>query len=74
MEQLAFDGDSSGAVGLWDDDAEWRDAESTMDALRARFGPGSVSPASLLSTKKAPAPARRVSEHGAASDRRSASE
>lgn len=74
MEQLTFDGDGSGAVGLWDDDADWRDAESTMDALRARFGPGSVSPASLLSTKKAPAPARRVSEHGAASDRRPVSE
>jgi DNA polymerase-4 len=48
MEQLAFVGESSGAIGLWDDDADWREAETTMDALRARFGPGSVTSASLL--------------------------
>ncbi|BDZ50565.1 DNA polymerase IV [Frondihabitans sucicola] len=54
MEQLTFAGESSGAVGLWDDDADWREAETTMDALRARFGPGSVTSASLLggSTKR----------------------
>ncbi|RPE74998.1 MULTISPECIES: DNA polymerase IV [unclassified Frondihabitans] len=54
MEQLAFEGSSGGAVGLWDDDADWREAETTMDALRARFGPGSVTSASLLggSTKR----------------------
>jgi DNA polymerase-4 len=54
MEQLAFAGESTGAVGRWDDDADWREAETTMDALRARFGPGSVTSASLLgaSTKR----------------------
>ncbi|MCU1527025.1 MAG: polymerase [Frondihabitans sp.] len=51
MEQLTFEGDSLGAVGLWDDDADWREAETTMDALRARFGPTSVTSASLLSTR-----------------------
>ncbi|GAA4683611.1 DNA polymerase IV [Frondihabitans cladoniiphilus] len=52
VEQLTFSDDASatGAVGLWDDDADWREAESTMDALRARFGPGSVTSASLLGT------------------------
>ncbi|ARC56836.1 DNA polymerase IV [Frondihabitans sp. 762G35] len=50
LEQLTLEGGSSGAVGLWDDDADWREAETTMDALRARFGPGSVTSASLLGT------------------------
>jgi DNA polymerase IV len=57
MEQLTFEGDSLGAVGLWDDDADWREAETTMDALRARFGPASVTSASLLGARKStPAP------------------
>lgn len=48
MEQLLFAGDSSGSIALWDDDAEWREAETTMDALRARFGSSSITSASLL--------------------------
>ncbi|WP_423924066.1 DNA polymerase IV [Frigoribacterium sp. 2-23] len=51
MEQLsAGSGDLS--VGLWDDDADWREAETTMDALRARFGAASLTPASLLTSGK----------------------
>jgi DNA polymerase IV len=33
---------------LWDDDETWRDAEEVMDAAAARFGRGSVRPASLI--------------------------
>lgn len=67
MEQLAFAGDSSGAIGLWDDDADWREAETTMDALRARFGPGSVTSASLLgsSTRRFSRNASSTSTHAA---------
>jgi len=51
MEQLApADGVQ---LGLWETDDGWRDAEDTMDAVSARFGRGSLGPASLL---KAAAP------------------
>lgn len=50
LEQLTFEGESQGSIGLWDDDADWREAETTMDALRARFGASSVTSASLLGT------------------------
>ncbi|MBX3195993.1 MAG: DNA polymerase IV [Microbacteriaceae bacterium] len=36
------------ALGLWDDDAAWRDAEHAVDAVAGRFGHGAVRPASLL--------------------------
>jgi DNA polymerase-4 len=65
MEQLAFVGSSQGAVGLWDDDADWREAETTMDALRARFGPGSVTSASLIETSTMRRAPRRGSETAA---------
>ena len=45
-EQLVGDGGS--ALGLWDDDEDWREAEQTMDAIAARFGAGAVRPAALL--------------------------
>lgn len=35
-------------LSLWDDDVAWRDAETTVDELNARFGDGSVRPAALL--------------------------
>ena len=34
--------------GLWDDDEGWRDAETTVDAIAAKFGRGAVRPAALL--------------------------
>jgi DNA polymerase-4 len=45
-EQLVGDGGS--ALGLWDDDEDWRDAEQTVDAITERFGAGAVRPAALL--------------------------
>jgi DNA polymerase IV len=33
---------------LWDDDAPWRETETTMDAVTARFGAGVLRPASLV--------------------------
>jgi len=33
---------------LWDDDAPWRETESTVDAITARFGAGVLRPASLV--------------------------
>ena len=47
VEQLV-EGAAAGQAALWDDDADWRGTESTVDALRARFGAGSVTTASLL--------------------------
>ncbi|MBG6238341.1 DNA polymerase-4 [Mycetocola sp. CAN_C7] len=45
-EQL-LDGDGVMA-SLWDPDEEWRDAETTIDSLRARFGGTAVRRASML--------------------------
>lgn len=45
-EQLV--GDGASALGLWDDDEDWREAEQTMDAIAERFGAGTVRPAALL--------------------------
>ncbi|CAN5134074.1 DNA polymerase IV [soil metagenome] len=36
------------ALGLWDDDGAWRDAEYTVDAVAERFGAGAIKPATLL--------------------------
>jgi DNA polymerase-4 len=36
------------ALGLWDDDEAWRDAEHTVDAVASKFGQGTVKPAALL--------------------------
>ncbi|WP_439688483.1 DNA polymerase IV [Curtobacterium sp. SP.BCp] len=33
---------------LWDDDAPWRETETTVDAVAARFGAGVLRPASLV--------------------------
>ncbi|ROQ40929.1 DNA polymerase-4 [Frondihabitans sp. PhB188] len=59
VEQLGFGGAGSGSIGLWDDDADWRASETTMDALRARFGAGSITSASLLGDST-----RRISRGG----------
>lgn len=40
--------DGEQGLGLWDPDAEWRDAETTVDDVRTRFGLGAMRPASLL--------------------------
>lgn len=52
----------SGAM-LWDPDEEWRDAERTIDEVTAKFGKGSVRPATLV---------RRRDERGERRDRREA--
>ncbi len=46
VEQLAPAGGS--AIGLWETDEGWREAEEAMDAVAARFGSGSVRPAALV--------------------------
>jgi DNA polymerase-4 len=44
------DGDGQMAA-LWDPDEEWRDAETTIDSLRARFGGAAVRRASMLTRR-----------------------
>ncbi len=56
-EQLV--GEGASALGLWDDDEDWREAEQTVDAIAERFGAGTVRPATLLR----PAVGRRLG-HG----------
>ncbi|MDY7528075.1 MULTISPECIES: DNA polymerase IV [unclassified Cryobacterium] len=51
VEQLG-DGDGAG-LGLWDPDDDWRGAELAVDSVTARFGRGSVRPASLLGPSQA---------------------
>jgi DNA polymerase-4 len=46
MEQLTES--ESQQLGLWDADEGWREAEDTIDAVTARFGRGTLRPASLL--------------------------
>ena len=41
-------------LSLWDPDEDWRDAETTIDEVAARFGKGSIRPAALLRPKKQP--------------------
>ena len=36
------------SLGLWDDDEQWRDAETAVDAVSTKFGRGAVKPAALL--------------------------
>lgn len=38
-------------LGLWDVEDGWREAEDTMDAVTARFGRGTLGPASLIKAK-----------------------
>jgi DNA polymerase-4 len=40
---------------LWDDDAPWRDTETTVDAVEAKFGSGVLRPASLVGNRGAKA-------------------
>jgi DNA polymerase-4 len=47
-------------VGLWDDDAAWRETETTIDAVASRFGVGAIGPAALLGR----APTRRIGADG----------
>jgi DNA polymerase-4 len=55
-EQLSGE---TAALGLWDDDDAWRDAEHTLDAVADKFGHGAVRPAALLNNR----PVRRYG-HG----------
>lgn len=48
-EQL---GGGVAALGLWDDDEPWRDAEQAVDAVAARFGADAVRPATLLGARE----------------------
>ncbi len=45
-EQLVDQGGAQ--LGLWDTDETWRDAEEAIDAVSARFGRGTITPASLM--------------------------
>jgi DNA polymerase-4 len=59
VEHLAVAED--GRLALWDPDEEWREAERTIDEVSARFGRGTIGPASLVRPKAPPtegAPAR----------------
>lgn len=46
MEQLASAGDA--ALGLWETNEGWREAEQVIDAVAERFGRGLVGPATLV--------------------------
>ncbi len=54
IEQLG-DGDGAGQ-GLWDPDEDWREAELAVDTLTARFGRGTVRPASQLKSSRQTGP------------------
>ncbi|MET0975017.1 MAG: DNA polymerase IV [Leifsonia sp.] len=51
VEQL---GEGGSALGLWDPDEDWRDAETAVDEVTARFGRGMIRPAALLRPKSEP--------------------
>lgn len=55
-EQLVLPPES----GLWDDDGDWREAETTLDAITAKFGKSLVRPATLLGSD----PDRRMPMRG----------
>lgn len=44
------------ALGLWDDDEAWREAEHTVDAVASKFGSGAIRPAALLRDRDARRP------------------
>lgn len=52
MEQLAPAGGS--ALGLWETDEGWREAENVMDAVTAKFGRGLVQRAALVTRRHTP--------------------
>ncbi|MDM4763155.1 DNA polymerase IV [Galbitalea sp. SE-J8] len=66
MEQLT---DAAPAAALWDDDEDWREAESVMDAVHERFGRGVIAPASLLGGARAGRGARAERDAGARAER-----
>jgi DNA polymerase-4 len=43
---------ATGALGLWDDDEEWRAAEDALDGAAERFGRGAVTRAALLGPRR----------------------
>jgi len=43
---------SGGALGLWDDDADWRRVDEALDDARSRFGRGAVTRASILGARR----------------------
>jgi DNA polymerase-4 len=51
MEQLASAGDA--ALGLWETNEGWREAEQAIDAVAERFGRGFVRPAALVEKPEA---------------------
>lgn len=55
--------DGGAMMGLWDPDEEWREAESTVDALRKRFGTDAVTAASLLAPRLGTAGGTREPGH-----------
>ncbi|WP_066519051.1 DNA polymerase IV [Curtobacterium ammoniigenes] len=55
---------SSASDALWDDDEPWRDTETTVDAVTARFGSGALRPASLVRSTPAPEHAPHARQDG----------
>jgi DNA polymerase-4 len=54
-----------GLIGLWDDDNEtWRKAEEAVDRVTSRFGPGFVTPATLLGKRGRVGETRESGEPG----------
>ncbi len=43
---------ADGALGLWDDDADWRRVDEALDGASARFGRGAVTRASILGARR----------------------
>ena len=54
---------AGGALGLWDDDADWRRIEGALDSAQARFGSGTVTRARHLGSGRGPS---RTAEAGSA--------
>ena len=55
---------AGGALGLWDDDAEWRRVEDALDSAQARFGSGSVTRARHLGARPGRGSAPHPRAHG----------
>ncbi|WP_295010970.1 DNA polymerase IV [uncultured Microbacterium sp.] len=56
--------DAGGALGLWDDDADWRRVEGALDSAQARFGSGMVTRARHLGASRGRGSAPHPRAHG----------
>ncbi|MBS1672408.1 MAG: DNA polymerase IV [Actinobacteria bacterium] len=56
--------DAGGALGLWDDDADWRRVEDALDSAQAKFGTGTVTRARHLGARAGRGAPQHPRAHG----------